>query len=319
MTLHRLPTPHRKIEFGKFSFLLLILAAAMLLSGCAAMHNMNVVKNGPGYEFDPDRVRAAREVQDRVLIELYLDAGLPPGTTPVNANDWMRVIEAGMNYADSRCEEYLHALFRLNRDRKTTVSQIGLLGTATAGVMAAVESAAKELAIVAIAFGLASGTVDNLSSNVLYDLEPSSVRTIVKGMQQAYRDNLGIGYSTKPAAVAAIRGYAALCVPANIEAEVNLAVKKAEPDTVKAEPTLGRPPVVTHAPVVTSTARFGPDQSSALLDAFVNPAGKLDTNNERRLQAYLQARGIQASTTTFIFGAPHAEERRRAAQFFGLK
>jgi hypothetical protein len=318
MTLHRPVTPH-KTELSKLLFLLLILLAVVLLSGCSAMHNINVVKNGPGYEFDPDRVRQLRETQDRALAELYLDAGFPQGTTPVNANDWTRVIESGMNYADSRCEEYLHALFRLNRDRKTTVSQIGLLGTATAGVMAAVESAAKEIALVAIGFGLASGTIENLSSNVLYELEPSSVRTIVKGLQQAYRDNLGTGYSTKPAAVAAMRGYAALCVPANIEAEVNLAVKKAEPDTMKAEPTKGRPPVVTHASLVNTTVRFGADQSSALLDDFVNPGGTLDKNNERRLQAYLQARGVQTSTTSFIFGAPHAEERKRAAQFFGLK
>jgi len=79
----------------------------------------------------------------------------------VAEGDWDKVIEAGMDYADLRCDEYIHALFRLNRDRKTSTAQLGLLGAASAGLMAAAEASARNVAAVAIAFGLASATVDN--------------------------------------------------------------------------------------------------------------------------------------------------------------
>lgn len=97
------------------------------------------------------------------------------------------MINAGMDYADHRCEAYLHALFRLNRDKNTAVSQIGLVGAATAGVLAAVAATAKEVAVTAILFGLAGSSVENNSSNLLFDLEPSSVRTLVRGLQVEYR------------------------------------------------------------------------------------------------------------------------------------
>lgn len=51
-----------------------------------------------------------------------------------------------------------------------------------------------------------------------------------------------------------IRVYAALCVPANIEAEVNLAVKRAQPDVKAGDGVTGQPPAVSHnLPVATVT------------------------------------------------------------------
>lgn len=76
--------------------------------------------------------------------------------------------DAGTDYADQRCEAYLHALFRLNRDKNTAVSQIGQVGAATAGVLAAVAATAKEVAITDILFGLAGSSVESYSSNLLH-------------------------------------------------------------------------------------------------------------------------------------------------------
>jgi len=184
------------------------------------------------------------------------------------------VINAGMDYADQRCEAYLHALFRLNRDKSTAVSQIGLVGAATAGILAAVKATAKEVAITAILFGLAASTVENYSSNLLYELEPSSVRTLVKGLQAGYRGGLPspVNYNTRPASVAVMRGYAALCVPANIEAEVNLAVKKSVPSTSPGDASKGQPPVTTHADVVAITV---PAAARAQVTVLKERVGKL--------------------------------------------
>lgn len=298
-----------------------LLAAAVCLlatSGCATYQNTRQLEAGPGIDFVPGEIKAHREAQDNVLAELYQLAGVEePG--PGSA-DWDAVVGAGMDYADRRCEAYMHALFRLNRDKRTVVTQIGLLGTATAGIMAAAKSAARDVALAAIAFGLAGSTVDNLSSNLLYDLDPSSVRSMVRTLQEAYRRNLQPGYRTRPAAVSVIRSYAMLCVPANIEAEVNLSVKKAQPNASEGNPSRGQPPAVTNAVVaVASDQSFGADDNSRRLREFVfQPDGSANEQRRRQLESYLAARGLQVSVVSFVNGAGFAEERARAAAFFGL-
>jgi hypothetical protein len=219
---------------------------AALLSGCVGLRPDPMLRTGPGVDFDSKEVQAFRENQDQVLAELYVSAGLAKNAPPSGAEDWGKVISAGMDYADQRCEAYMNALFRLNRDKNTAVSQLGLVGTATAGILAAASAAAKEVAVTAILFGLGASSIENYSSNLLYDLEPSSVRSLVRGLQLGYRENLPTTYSTRPAAISVIRGYAVLCMPANIEAEVNLAVKKAKPDASRGNGSTGQPPAVSH-------------------------------------------------------------------------
>ena len=221
---------------------LLLLA---VLSGCASYRDKTAsVRKGPELEFKAERVTIFRDNQLKVLAELKQLAGIPGD---VAAADWDKVIQAGMDYADVRCDEYIHALFRLNRDRKTSTAELGLLGTASAGLMAAVEASARNVAAVAIGVGLVSATVDNISSNVLFDLDPSSVRTLVRSLQSSYRNAVPTGYISQPAALSVIRGYAALCIPANIEAEVNVAVKSASPYSSNGEGATGKAPMVSNA------------------------------------------------------------------------
>ena len=227
----------------------LALTYAVALSGCATCSNSSQLSTGPGIDLKSPEVKAYRENQDAVLTELYKLAGIT-NTSAMTPGDWDQVINAGMDFSDRKCELYMHALFRLNRDKRTTVSQIGLLGAASAGVLGALDVAARNVALTAIAFGLAGSTVENLSGNLLFDLDPSSVRALVKGLQAEYRRNLGTGYPNRPAAVTAIGGYARLCVPANIEAEVNLAVKRSQPDATQAVPAQGQPPIVTNNEIV---------------------------------------------------------------------
>jgi hypothetical protein len=298
--------------------LLLAAALAAVLSGCATIRNGMQLEAGPGLQFDAKELAQYRESQDKVLAELVKLTVEPNASAPTT--HWDEVIAAGMDYADGKCEAYMHALFRLNRDRRTTTSQIGLLGTASAGVMAAAKSAAKDVAIVAIAFGLASATVDNLSSNLLYELEPSSVRAMVQTLQATYRQQLGVGYLTRPAAATAIRRYAVLCLPASIEAEVNLSVKKAEPGTVKSDPAKGQPPSVTNGVTITSDQLFRPDDSTAVLEQFLSPNGTGSEANRRKLEAFMESRGLpKTSVVSFINGAGFAAERVNAIKFLGLK
>lgn len=289
------------------------------LQGCATYRNISQLENGPGTEFSKDELRTWRDNQDKVLAELSLAAGMPSGTNPPTPAQWDEVIRAGMDFADRKCEDYLHALFRLNRDKRTTVSQIGLLGAASAGVLAALDVAARNVALTAIGFGLAASSVENLSSNLLFELDPSSVRSLVKTQQTAYRALLGSGYASRPAAMTALRGYAMLCVPANIEAEVNLAVKRSQPDTQEAKPREGQPPVVTNNAIVKTSFSFRSDDAGELLRRFALPGGVADKTNLPRLEDYLRRNGIAVSAQSFISAADFAAQREEAAKFFNLR
>ena len=289
---------------------------AATLAGCATHQHNTQVQDGPGLEFKAADVTAFHENQAAVLTELQKMANLPDAPT---GTQWDLVIDAGMDFADSRCEAYLHALFRLNRDKRTVTSQIGLLGTASAGLMAAAESAAKEVAAVAVLFGLANSTVDNLANNVLYDLDPSSVRTLVKSLQSAYRSNLQSGYTTRPAAFRVIRAYAMLCVPSNIESEVNLAIKKAAPAANQGSPETGQPPSVSHAETAVGTFKSRPDDNTTLLRRFVFPDGSLNPTNRMRLEQFLRDKKLQVDVTSFMQLERFANERAEAVTLLNLK
>lgn len=323
----------------------LALLLALGLGGCTTLRHSSLVEDGPGLDFPQAEVAAFRANQDAVLRQLFvlagakIDAAAPPaaltalatgqaaaqpGGVPADVQlptglDWDTVIVAGMNYADLRCEAYIHALFRLNRDRKTVTTQLGLLGTASAGLMAAAESAAREVAAVAIAFGLASSTVDNLSSNLLYELEPSSVRTLVKSLQARYRGALPVGYKSRPAAMGVVRNYAALCLPASIESEVNLAVKSANPGASPGNEASGRAPVVSNSESVVASSAARYDDNTALLDAFVFPNGKLNDANRRALEQFLKGKNIQVDVASFSKLERYAAEREEAVRALGLK
>lgn len=294
------------------------LLALALLPGCATYRNSSQVQDGPGLEFRAAEVRAFRQNQDKVLEQLYGLAGqdVSQATAPAA---WDPVIQAGMDYADSKCEAYMHALFRLNRDKKTVMSQISLLGTASAGLMAAAESAAKEVAAAAVMFGLASSTVDNLASNLLYDLDPSSVRTLVKSLQVSYRDNLPPGYNSRPAALRVIRGYAMLCVPANIEAEVNLAIKRSQPSASEGDANTGQPPQVSNADTSVGSFKAMSDDQTTVLRNFVFPGGQLNAANRKALEDFLRRKNLQVDVTSFMRLERFAKERLEAVNELKLK
>ncbi|MBJ7309210.1 hypothetical protein ACFOLJ_31040 [Rugamonas sp. CCM 8940] len=300
---------------------LLLLAAIALppaLSGCATDLNSNTtLALGPKADFDSADLVSSTTEQTKILAQLQIRAGLPPPPEAITTDAWDKVIDAGIEYADSKCEAYMAALVRLNRDRKTVSGELGLLGTASAGIMAAAKSAAKDVSLVAIAFGLSAATVDNLSNNVLYDIEPSSVRALVKALQAKYKDEKVSGYTSRPAAMAVIRGYASLCIPASIEAEVNHAVKNAQPGGKAGNAATGRAPEVSNARV-TVDASFAPDASSKLLNQFVKQNGAIDNERRSRLEAFMRAKGIGVSYIAFINTPAYAQDRVEAVLFFNL-
>ena len=297
---------------------LALLLCLSVLSGCATYRSATVVQDGPGLSFKPDEITVFRQNQDLVLEELYALAAVDKadGKSTVVGGNWDAVIDAGMDYADVRCEAYIHALFRLNRDKKSVTNQLGLLGGASAGLMAAVDAAARNVAAVAIGFGLASATVDNLASNLLYELDPSSVRTLVKSLQSHYRAAKGKGYGSRPVAMSVMRGYAALCVPANIEAEVNVAVKSSSPMSTPGNPSTGEAPVVSNAESAITAVKF--DDNTAKLRSFVFPNGTLNADNRAKLEAFLKKKEQLIDVSSFMRLERFAALRAEAVAALGL-
>lgn len=288
------------------------------LAGCATdLSKSTTLAKTQTAEFVPSEIMLSTNDQDVILSQLMRRAGLA-GNAP-SAGDWDRIIAAGIEYSDLKCQAYLNALARLEHQKKTSVAQIGLISTAAAGIMQAAKAAAKDIAMVAIALGLTSSTIENLGGNLLYDVETSSVHTIVESLQANYRDAIPRGYISRPAAVSVIRGYAVLCTPVRIEAEINHAIKNAQPKVALGDPNLGKAPVVTNAQI-TVDAKYGPDDTSKLISQFIRVDGVIVDAPRRKVEAFMRASGIndQVSVIAFLNSAEYAEQRLKAVQFFHL-
>lgn len=307
-----------------------LVAAALVLttSGCATLlGKQSALQQGPGTDFVATEIELYVQSQDRVRSALASMASSPamadstrPGVSAVPVSDWDGLIDAGMNYADSRCRAYLSALYMLDRNRKTTVAQIGLAGTAAAGLMAAAQSAAKEVAIVAILFGLSASTVDNLAGNVLYELPPSTVESMVLDQQLVFRRALQRGYVNWPSSLGVIQSYALICVPSHIESEINIAVKQSRAAASNGDPSTGQPPAVSNA-IAVSSGDFpsgGRDAIGQLLLNFVLPQGTEDPVRRNQLQQYLKQHEGNISVGALISVGANAAARVRAARAMQL-
>ena len=151
------------------------------------------------------------------------------GIPPKGSDDWAVFIEAGFNFIDEECNQYLDSLFWFNRYRRTTQNQIALTGATTAAIMGIAGAAAEAIAATATAFGFLTATADNFGSTVLFELEPSGIKTLVDRSRAQYRSAAQQRIKreeakNQPAAMSLIQGYLALCLPASIETQVNGAI-----------------------------------------------------------------------------------------------
>jgi hypothetical protein len=199
-------------------FLLLVFCA-----GCVDGGRLRLL-TGPEVDINPAELQLYRDNQDAVVQNLLALAGQPGAVQPIN-NDWNPVVEAGIQFVQQRCEAYLDAIFWFNRYKNTTVNQINLLGAGTASALGIAQAAARDIALVALAFGITAQSIEILGSSILYKMDPSAVKSLVTASQGVYlRSIRTIRYTTRPAAMQAIQGYLNLCLPPTLEAQVVAAV-----------------------------------------------------------------------------------------------
>jgi hypothetical protein len=214
------------------------LAFALLLSGCGN-DTTSLLYEGIGVRmYQPDSfdrtleaekffglmcqrasIRTSSPASGVTLCEYHL-------MTPL---DWRKIVYAGLDDVDERCDHYIESLTSARRDRDTFAKQLHDTATTTVSIVGLTSGAsAIGVAVLQAAFGLAESSLDSYYSRLLLTLETTTVHGVVRKQQTTYRKSLAAGYiqhvSNKPTAYYAIRGYLRLCLPSTIESEVNAAI-----------------------------------------------------------------------------------------------
>ena len=217
---------------------------ALTLSGCSNNSATSLLYNGIGNDMvtgdSVDRALAAekyfghmcrraglpllREVEDRVQCDYSKMAAL----------EYRKVVYAALSDIDERCDAYIASLDTARKDKDAFLRQLRTIEDTTVGVIGLTSGASSiAVTIVQQAFGLGQDSIENYYSTFLLSLESTTIYSVVKKQQIAYRQNLLVDadknfnrpiVSSKPTAYYAIRGYLRLCLPENIEAEVNTVI-----------------------------------------------------------------------------------------------
>ncbi len=203
---------------------------ALLMMGCASNAERYNVLDGIGARIDPVETKESTAELDEALKFFYQRAGLGEAPSRNNA-DWDEVIYAGFDYIDERCEVYVDALHWYNRAQSAAIKEVSIVASVTSTLVALTGGGEVTLGILAAAFGLVSETIDNTSSALLYQMDPSAVGAVIDGSRSAFEaallesDRLS-KFRSKVKATRLIRRYLSLCLPAGIERQINQTLTK---------------------------------------------------------------------------------------------
>lgn len=195
------------------------------LPGCSSLDNTSALNNNTtSTALSADEIADYAANQEAVYQALLSLAGLPG--QPATTDEWGQVIMAGVQYSNQKCENYLEAVDWAKQGRQRDSNLLGQMGTFANGVMGVTESSARDLALTAAAFGSTNVGFNTLNQDPLAGLEASAVRSVVRTAQQQYVQNLDFNqYTNRISAFNALQGYIRLCMPGNIAAEANQAVR----------------------------------------------------------------------------------------------
>jgi hypothetical protein len=206
--------------------LALALAAAVATSACTTVRDHIDAYESNVPDLSATDVAAFVAAREDVIAKLKLLSGTSPEK---DGDDWRPVVDAGILYADVRCDRYMNALFWFNRARESSSRQIGFGGSAASAAMALLNASKDLIGLAPLGFTFLDQTVNNVGKGLLFDLSPSIVRSLVEKQQTAYMQGLnGTEFKTKTGAMNAIQGYTALCLPSSIEMEVSRAIEASE-------------------------------------------------------------------------------------------
>lgn len=208
-----------------------------------------------------------------------VDGGLICREPPVTPN-WQVFVQAGMNDIDRRCDGYLTWLDNRRRWEGPISQQIVDTQAASLAIMTATAVDPVAIAVVAAAFGLASHSFTNFNSRLLFEVDKSTVQSVVLTRQQDFRKGLPTLIDNRPAAIYALRQYLRLCMPLTIETQINTTVKLFERGGVAALSHAASHPMIDPHTVSTATTTritdVARDDSRTELRSLLFPNGKAD-------------------------------------------
>ena len=245
-----------------------LVAAALASSGCSTFNNMSALNDGADDALTSQDIANYAAKQDEVYQSLLRLAGLPD--QPATTDEWNQFIMAGVQYSNQKCESYLDAVDWAKRGSQRESNLIGQTGLFTNGVLGIAQASARELALTAAAFGYTQTAFNTFNSDVLAGIEASTARNLVHNLQQQYVEQLNTNqYTNRVGAFNALQGYIRLCLPGNIAAEANNAVRSAKPFNKALSGSINQAPYIS-AETSTNTA-VATDASLAAPAVPLNP------------------------------------------------
>lgn len=229
-----------------------VAALALIVSACGGSATLPL-SQGIGTDIDANGAASRHELLEQYFGLMCLRAGVPYSGggeqslscqyERLDAANWRDLVRASLNDVDERCDRYIETIHGAEKNRDALTGQLAAVETATDTVMGIKEGvlgriSKKAISVVSKAFGLAQGTLDNVYSRLILQVNQGSLRGLIKKRQTAYRIKLEGQYMAyvvdKPSAYYAMRGYLRLCTPVSIEAEIRATVADLQYDPDRA-------------------------------------------------------------------------------------
>jgi hypothetical protein len=299
-------------------------ALAVLVSGCDTLE-WRYNREGVGTElYTPDVVDGAR-IQELYVGYICQQAGLAFDQTsdalvcrepPVSRN-WEVFVQAGLNDLDRRCDSYLTWLDNKRRSVGPIHQQILDSEATTLAILTATAAdPTRSIAIVGAAFGLAAHSFTNFNSRFIFEVEKSTVQSVVLTRQQKYRETLPKIIDNRPAAIYALRQYLRLCMPMTIETQINTTVKLFERGGTVALNQAAAHPMIDARTVSTATTRvaFTPLTDITIrIRKFSNASSK----NQAAVEAWLSKNNVDMPIAFFL-RSPNRELQQKMVRELGI-
>lgn len=278
------------------------IAVPILASACSP-NDARYFREGAGSDLQWSGLVEATQSEQVYVQNICTQAGLAGPLNGqyeqclVDGQSWAIFVQAGMNDIDRRCDAYLMWLDDRRRSRTPILKQIADSGATSIGIMGLAGVGPAAITAVGLAFGYAASTFTNIDSRLLYEIEHSTIQSLVLTRQAQFRINLPKTIDNRAAAIYALRSYLRLCMPMTIETQINTTINLFERGGIAALANSQARPMIDARTVRTAVSRA--EIRSAIRSGFAT---------ERLATATAQSRPTPGNRTTPL-GANNDIER----------
>lgn len=301
--------------------ILACVGSALLTASCNTVDG-RYTREGVGVDLYAEEVVDGARAQELYVgyicqqagLEFVQDADTLACREPPVSRGWTVFVQAGMNDIDRRCDAYLTWLDNKRRSVGPIHQQIlDSEATTIAILTATVVDPTRALAVVAAAFGFASHSFTNFNSRFLFEVEKSTVQSVVLTRQQKYREGLPREIDNRPAAIYALRQYLRLCMPMTIETQINTTVKLFERGGAVALNQAAAHPMINPATVNFANTRvsFTPlTEVTTRIRRFANASPA----NQVLVEQWLKNNNADMPIAMFLRSSAHRALQQKMAQ-----